>query len=142
MNVAAVGTAIYFAKFIFLPHQRQLVTDTGPIAPQLLHQAEDPKVGNLKSKQESEIPLGFWFAMSILIGGLILANGFDYKAYTLANMGKSLVTVGIGWAAYLILFKRVALKLPRTLEKLEHLAGVMSLMLIALFWMVLGVVMP
>ncbi len=142
MNVAAVGTAIYFAKFIFLPHQRQLVTDGGPIAPQLLHKAEDPKAGNLKSKQESEIPLGFWFAMSILIGGLILGNGFDYKAYTLANMGKSLVTVGIGWAAYLILFKRVALKLPRTLEKLEHLAGVMSLMLIALFWMVLGVIMP
>ncbi len=142
MNVAAVGTAIYFAKFIFLPHQRQLVTDGGPIAPQLLHKAEDLKAGNLKSKQESEIPLGFWFAMSILIGGLILGNGFDYKAYTLANMGKSLVTVGMGWAAYLILFKRVALKLPRTLEKLEHLAGVMSLMLIALFWMVLGVIMP
>lgn len=142
MNVAAVGTAIYFAKFIFLPHQRQLVTDTGAIAPQLLHQAEDPKTGNLKSKPESEIPLGFWFAMLILIGGLILGNGFEYKAYTLANMGKSLVTVGIGWAAYLILFKRVALKLPRTLEQLEHLAGVMSLMLIALFWMVLGVVMP
>jgi multicomponent Na+:H+ antiporter subunit D len=142
MNVAAVGTAIYFAKFIFLPHQRQLVTNAGPIAPQLLHQAEDLKAGNLQSSQKSGLQLGFWFAMIILIGGLILGNAFDYKAYTLANMGKSLVTVGIGWAAYLILFKRVALKLPRTLEKLEHLAGVMSLMLIALFWMVLGEVMP
>ncbi len=142
MNVAAVGTAISFAKFIFLPHQTQLVTDAGPIAPQLLHKAEDPKAGNLKSSQKSEMPLGFWFAMIILIGGLILGNGFDYKAYTLANMGKSLVTVGIGWAAYLIIFKRAVVKLPRTLEKLEHLAGVMSLMLIALFWMVLGVIMP
>lgn len=133
MNLAAVGTTIYFAKFIFLPQQRQLMTDSSPIAPQLLHQT---------SKQEAEIPLGFWGAIIILIGGLILGNGFDYKAYTLANMGKSLVTVGIGWAAYLILFQRVWLKLPRTLEKLEHLAGVMSLMLIAIFWMVLGEVMP
>ena len=52
------------------------------------------------------------------------------------------MTVGIGWAAYLIIFKRAVVKLPRTLEQFEHLAGVMSLMLIALFWMVLGVVMP
>lgn len=133
MNLAAVGTTIYFAKFIFLPQQRQLVTDSSSLAPQLWHQ---------NSRQETEIPLGFWAAIIILIGGLILGNGFDYKAYTLANMGKSLLTVGIGWAAYLILFKRAMLKLPRTLEKLEHLAGVMSLMLIAIFWMVLGEVMP
>lgn len=133
MNVAAVGTAISFAKFIFLPHQRQLVTDSSPLAPQLWHQT---------SRQEAEIPLGFWGAMIILIGGLILGNGFEYKAYTLANMGKSLVTVGIGWAAYLIIFKRIVVKLPRALEQFEHLAGVMSLMLIAIFWMVLGEIMP
>lgn len=122
MNVAAVGTTIYFAKFIFLPHQRQT------------EEAEPEK--------QKKIQPGFWLAAIVLIGGLILANGLYDKAYTVANISKSLVTIAIGWSAYFLVFKRAIVKLPRTLEQFEHLIGVMSLMLILLFWMVLGVAMP
>jgi multicomponent Na+:H+ antiporter subunit D len=71
MNVAAVGTAISFAKFIFLPMRE-----------------------NQKNKRR--FSPGFWWAMMVLIGGLILANGFYYKAYAVANIVKSLVTIAIG----------------------------------------------
>ncbi|MEO1347857.1 MAG: cation:proton antiporter [Cyanobacteria bacterium J06635_15] len=109
MNIAALGTAISFAKFIFLPHGGE---------------------GGAKS--------GFWSAMLVLLGGLVLANGVYYEAYTLANIIKPLVTIGIGWLAYLMIFQKVILKLPRAIERLEHLIGVMSLMLTALFWMVMA----
>jgi multicomponent Na+:H+ antiporter subunit D len=54
MNVAAVGTAISFAKFIFLPRGGQ--TTAKP---------------------------GFWPAVLLLLAGLIGANAFDVQAYTL-----------------------------------------------------------
>ena len=123
MNVAGVGTARYFATFIFLP----------------LHS------GELKPSRESggtEIPRTFWLAMMVLIGGLILANGLYYKAYTVGNLTKSLITVAIGWSVYFAIFQRSFLKLPRVVEELEHLIGVMSLVLIGLFLMVLSIVMP
>jgi len=47
MNVAALGTAISFAKFIFLPHSDEVKS---PIKP------------------------GFWAAMILLLGGLVFAN--------------------------------------------------------------------
>ncbi|NEO30811.1 MAG: cation:proton antiporter [Symploca sp. SIO3C6] len=109
MNVAALGTAISFAKFIFLPHG--------------------------DGKPEKVKP-GFWLAMILLIGGLIAANGVYYKAYTFANIVKPLATIGLGWLAYFWVFKKSVLKLPRVIEEFEHLIGVMSLMLILLFWMV------
>ena len=108
MNVAALGTAISFAKFIFLPHHR--------------------------SEINRKIAPGFWGAMVILLGGLIAANGFYYQAYTLKNIIKPLVTIALGWLAYFLIFKRLAIKLPRAIEKFDHLIGVMSLMLILLFW--------
>jgi multicomponent Na+:H+ antiporter subunit D len=117
MNVAAVGTAISFAKFIFLPHERE-------------------------PEKQKKIQPGFWWAMMVLIGGLILANGFYYKAYAVANIVKSLVTIAIGWSAYFLIFKRVIVKLPRFLEEFDQLIGMMTLILVSLFWMVLGVVMP
>ena len=72
--------------------------------------------------------------MIILLGGLVAANAVYYEAYTLKNMIKPLVTIAIGWAAYLLIFKKLAIKLPRAVEKFDHLIGVMSLMLIVLFW--------
>ncbi|MBE9207525.1 cation:proton antiporter [Nostoc sp. LEGE 06077] len=105
MNIAALGTAISFAKFIFLPFG-----------------------GKGKTK------LGFWAAMSLLIGGLFLANIAYYEAYTVENIIKPLATIGIGWLAYLLIFKRLVIKLPRVLEQFEHLIGVMSLILMLLFW--------
>ncbi|NEQ67980.1 MAG: cation:proton antiporter [Symploca sp. SIO2D2] len=109
MNIAALGTAISFAKFIFLPHG-----------------------GEGKAKP------GFWPAMTILLGGLVIANCVYYDAYTIKNIIKPLITIAIGWLAYFVIFQRVTLKLPRVLEQLEHLIGVMSLMLTLLFWMVLA----
>ncbi len=111
MNVATVGTTITFAKFIFLPHRKSF-QDKGKVQP------------------------GFWWAMAILLGGLIAANGFYYQAYNLANIVKPLVTIALGWLTYLLIFQKLVLKLPRGAEQLEHLVGGMSLMLIIVFWMV------
>ncbi|QDL09264.1 cation:proton antiporter [Brasilonema octagenarum UFV-E1] len=109
MNVAAVGTAIVYAKFIFLPLGGQ-----GDVKP------------------------GFWTAVIFLIGGLIAANVVYYEAYTVANIVKSLAIIGVGWLGYFLIFRRSVLKLPRVLEQFDHLIGVMSLMLLLLFWMVMA----
>ncbi|MEM8603396.1 MAG: cation:proton antiporter, partial [Cyanobacteria bacterium P01_H01_bin.121] len=63
-------------------------------------------------------------------------NLFYYEAYTIENTFKPLLTIILGWVAYLIIFRRSALKLPQIFERFEHLIGVMSLMLTMLFWMV------
>lgn len=111
MNVAALGTAISFAKFIFLPHQ---------------------------ADGEEVVKPGFWIATSLLLGGLFAANVVYFEAYTLENIVKPLAIIGLGWLAYLLIFKRAVFKLPRVMEQFEHLIGGMSLMLILLFWMVLA----
>ncbi len=111
MNVAALGTAISFAKFIFLPH---------------------------KADGEEAVKPGFWPAVSLLLAGLFVANVVYYEAYSLENIVKPLATIGLGWLAYLLIFKRSVLKLPRVMEQFEHLIGGMSLMLILLFWMVMA----
>ncbi len=111
MNVAALGTAISFAKFIFLPH---------------------------KAGGEEAVKPGFWPAAILLLGGLFVANIAYYEAYSLANIVKPLATIGLGWLAYLLIFKRAVLKLPRVLEQFEHLIGGMSLVLLLLFGMVMA----
>ncbi|MGB2923783.1 MAG: cation:proton antiporter [Limnothrix sp.] len=111
MNVAAVGTAISFAKFIFLPH---------------------------KNQSDFKFKAGLWTAIAILLSGLILANAFYLDAYKLDNIPKALITVGVGWLAYFLIFQRIAIKLPRFFEKFEQLIGMMSLVLTGLFWMVLA----
>lgn len=114
MNLAALGTAISFAKLIFLPHQRS------------------DKAG------ESSLKPGFWAAMLLLLGGLFGANVVYYEAYTLGNVVKPLGTIALGWIAYFLIFRQLVVKLPRMLEQFEHLVGVMSLSLILLFWMALA----
>jgi multicomponent Na+:H+ antiporter subunit D len=106
MNIAALGTAISFAKFIFLPRDGAKAAVSG----------------------------GFWAAVIMLIGGLFLANIVYYEAYTVENIIKPLATIAIGWIAYWIIFKRTLIKLPRVLEEFDHLIGVMSLILFLLFW--------
>ncbi|MEA5511290.1 cation:proton antiporter [Crocosphaera sp. UHCC 0190] len=110
MNLAAFGTAISFAKFIFLPHDSQ--TGQGKVKP------------------------GFWPAMALLLGGLIIANVVYFQAYTVANTIKPLATIFLGWLAYFLIFQRSIIKFPRAIEQFEHLIGGMSLMLILIFWMV------
>ncbi len=109
MNLAAFGTAISFAKFIFLPNAT--VKDQ-PVKP------------------------GFWPAVGLLLVGLVVANLVYYDAYTPENVVKPLATIGLGWLAYLLVVHRLTLKLPKVLEEFEHLIGVMSLVLVGLFWMV------
>lgn len=114
MNLAALGTAISFAKFIFLPH---------------------------KPRDEAERPplnLGLWGAMVVLLGGLVVANLVYYEAYSLENVIKPLGTIALGWVVYWVIFRRIGVKLPRMLEQFDHLIGVMSLSLILLFWMALA----
>jgi multicomponent Na+:H+ antiporter subunit D len=112
MNIAALGTAISFAKLIFLPHRSD---------------------GEIKEAPK----LSFWIAIGILLGGLFLANLVYYDAYNWANTIKPLATIGLGWLAYWLLFRKLAIKLPRMFEEFDHLIGVMSLSLILLFWMAL-----
>ena len=125
MNIAALGTAISFAKFIFLPHSTSVHRDDMAKV--------DGDTGGQGDK-EKKISSGFWLAMVILLGGLIGANVFYYEAYTLKNTVKPLLTIFIGWLAYLLIFKKLTVKLPRAIEKFDHLIGVMSLVSILLFW--------
>jgi len=112
MNLAALGTAISFAKFIFLPHQPQL-----------------PKPPLAK---------GFWPAVVLLLAGLVGANVVYYEAYTLANILKPLATIALGWLAYLLVVRRLTIKPSRFLESFDQVIGMMSLVSLALFWMVLA----
>jgi multicomponent Na+:H+ antiporter subunit D len=118
MNIAALGTAISFAKFIFLPYQKSSQT--------LLNKGDESK----------KVQSGFWWAMVILLGGLIAANVVYYEAYTVENLIKPLLTIFIGWAVYLLVIKKLVIKLPVAIEQFDHLIGVMSLSLILLFWTV------
>ncbi len=106
MNLAVVGTAAVYAKFIFLPHGK----------------GEKPKPG-------------FWAAIVLLLGWLITANLLHLEAYTVEGIAKAFLTIAVGWLLYWLIFKRTTLKLPHVLEEFEHLIGVMSLISILLFWM-------
>jgi multicomponent Na+:H+ antiporter subunit D len=106
MNVAATGTAIVFARFIFLPRGGK----------------QNPSSG-------------FWVAVTLLLGALFAANAFYFEAYTPFNIIKAVAIVAGGTLAYAVIFRRWELKLPRVLEEFDHLVGFMSLMLVLLFWM-------
>lgn len=108
MNLAAFGTAISFAKFIFLPHGQDL---------------------------SQAVKQGFWPAVLILLGGLVAANGVYYDAYTLQNVAKPLITIALGWLTYLFLVRRITVKIPRVPEEFEHLIGVMGLAILGLLGM-------
>ncbi len=114
MNGAAVGTMIAMAHLIFLPVASSSAQDLG------------------KRK------VGFWLALILLLGGLIGANFVDLKVYTIANILKALLTIGSGGLLYILVFRRTQIRLPRVMERFEHLVGAMSLMLILLFSLVLS----
>ena len=89
MNIGAVGTAVVFAKFIFLPHHNQD-----------------------QQQQPANLPPNFWLALILLLGGLMVANLLYYQAYTVANITKALLTIGLGWLTYdLIIFNRLIVSL-------------------------------
>lgn len=112
INLVAVGTAISFAKFIFLPH------------------------AGGESKQK--LTIGFWIAIILLFAALFLANAVYVEAYNLPNLIKALAVIGAGWWLYLGVFKKLSLKLSRVWEQFDNIVGMMSVMLVLLFWMVLA----
>ncbi|WP_293143056.1 MULTISPECIES: cation:proton antiporter [unclassified Microcoleus] len=109
MNIAAVGTAISFAKFIFIPRG-----------------------------EKQEVQPGLWPAVILLIGGLVIANVAYLDAYSIESIVKAVGTIAIGWLIYVLIIKRLAIALPRAAEQFDHLVGVMTLTLIVLFWMALA----
>lgn len=111
MNIAAVGTAISFAKFIFLPHSQE---------------------------GEAKIKPGFWIAVILLISGLFVGNLVYLQAYNMEKIFQALITIAIGWSIYHFLIKRITVYIPRIFEQIEHLIGMMTLTLILLFWMALA----
>ncbi|MEL6331021.1 MAG: cation:proton antiporter, partial [Cyanobacteria bacterium J06626_26] len=122
MSGAAVGTAIAFSKLLFLP--------TKPGWPKL----KAPGLG---------------WALLPLLSGLLLANSLYGDAYTLKNLIKALTTIGGGWLLYGLISwciaqnstKRLQLanvRLPATVESLENLIGIMSLILLLLLGMTLA----
>lgn len=108
MNVVAVGTAISFAKFVFLPHA--------------------------KSEEPQKLRLGFWLAIILSISSLLVANVFYVEAFDLPNIIKAIAVIAIGWLTYLLIIKKITLKLPRMLEQFDHLLGVMTIVSILLLW--------
>jgi multicomponent Na+:H+ antiporter subunit D len=109
MNIGAVGTAIVYAKFIFLPH----------------------------GKGKNVRP-GLWPPIILLLAALITASGVYSEAYTVANITKALAIIGVGWLAHFLIVQRLVVSLPRVLEQFEHLIGMMSLILLLLLGMILA----
>ncbi|MCT7975462.1 cation:proton antiporter [Laspinema olomoucense] len=109
MNLAAVGTVICFSKLIFLPH-------------------------NFKADSKQPLRVGFWLAIALLLGGLMVANAVHYEVYTVANILKAIGIVAGGAVIYLAVIQRWVVNLPRMFEEFEHLVGVMSLISVLLFW--------
>lgn len=114
MNLAALGTAACFARFIFLPHRKPAEGEGSADAP------------------------GFWAAMGLLLGGLLAANAVYYDAYAMENVVKPLLTIALAWGLHGLVLRRAAFRVPRGPERLEHLTGMMSLSLCLLFWLALA----
>lgn len=114
LNLCAVGTAIAFARLIGWPPEGQ------------------PKPMPLPTNP------GLWWALVLLLGSLVAANGFHLEVYTGANIVKALGIAAAGWLIYIIVIRRLTLTLPRMFERLDHLIGMMTVILTALFWMVLA----
>jgi multicomponent Na+:H+ antiporter subunit D len=115
MTVASVGTAIAFSKFIFLPFKAQTV-----------------------AVDIAKPTSGFWGAIMVLLGALIVATGLHLETYQIGNIIKANFTIGLGWLVYSLILKNLFLQLPKGIERLENLIGGMSLVLVSLFGMLLA----
>ena len=76
------------------------------------------------------------FALVFLIASLFLANIVYDQTYNFPDMIKAIAVVLIGWLIYYIIKPYLNRELPRQLEQLEHLIGMMTLVSILLFWAV------
>ncbi|AFZ46420.1 multisubunit sodium/proton antiporter, MrpD subunit [Cyanobacterium stanieri PCC 7202] len=109
MNISAVGTAMIYAKFIFLPSHG---------------------VDRVKSH--------IWWGLIPLMVAIFVANFLYFPAYTPLNVAKALGLNAIGFLLHFLIFKKAVFTLSRYFEDLEQIMGVMILMLVLLFWMVVS----
>ncbi len=109
MNLAALGTVIALSKFIFSPWKR-----------------------------EGSISRDLTMSTALLLGVLILASGFYLETYTWQNLGKILATVAIAVGGYWLIVRTLTITLPRSLERLEHLLGMMGLALLLMMGRVMA----
>ncbi|AFZ46418.1 multisubunit sodium/proton antiporter, MrpD subunit [Cyanobacterium stanieri PCC 7202] len=109
MNISAVGTAMIYAKFIFLPSHG---------------------VDRVKSH--------IWWGVIPLMTIIFVANFLYFPAYTPLNVAKALGLNAIGFLLHFLIFKKVVFTLSRYFEELEQIMGIMILMLVVLFWMVIS----
>lgn len=116
LNITATGTAIVYAKLVFLPDNGSLRLE--------------------QNGQQTTVP-GYWPAIALLLISLVAANGLSLAAYTLDNLLKVTLILAAGGLFYGLGVRRWRIMLPRPLEQFDHLIGVMSLMLMALFWLTL-----
>jgi len=100
MYIAAIGTAVSFAKIVFLP------LSAG---------------GDLKKA----LSLSGLFFLACLVFRDIAA-GYFVVSYIL----KSLVIIGTGWAIYFLVTSRKSVHLPKGAESLEHIIGLLFIMLL------------
>ena len=116
MNIAAIGTAAVLAKFIFLPF----------------------------TKTSTKMNNSFWMAAVVLLASLAAGSALYLEPYTTANLIKSLVTIAGGWLAYYLFVRKQVRKqlatdsgqiaLFQASERIDHLIGSMSIVLLLLFW--------
>ncbi|MEM9809187.1 MAG: cation:proton antiporter, partial [Cyanobacteria bacterium P01_D01_bin.56] len=86
LTIAAVGTAIAFARFVFLP---------------------------FKSTLAMPVSSSLWPATMLLLVSLVVTNNFSLETYTVANLLKALLIVAIGWLIYAVVIRPIRLELPR-----------------------------
>ena len=129
-NVAAVGTAVVFAKFIFLPFAKQSVNQQAA--------TQQSATGQAATGQTTQPATGYWAAIALLISTLILASALEPNVYVLSSMVKAVLTLAAGWLLYGLLSARLStgqLVLAAS-ERLDNIIGTMILMLLFLFWWV------
>ncbi|MEL6813684.1 MAG: cation:proton antiporter [Cyanobacteria bacterium J06598_3] len=129
LNIVAVGSAIAVSKFIFLPFYDDLYNNSPPLQPEKHLPA--PSL-------QPTLPPTAWSAVILLLVGLVAASMLHTEDYTPINLAKSLGKIGLGFLVYLTCARRLVIRFPRAPEKLEHLMGGMSLVLVLLFWMVIA----
>ncbi|QUS59498.1 cation:proton antiporter [Synechocystis sp. PCC 7338] len=105
LNVAAIGTAIIFCKFVFLR----------------------------PSSTGKSLPTNLSIALGLLLTALAVGNIVYWQAFTPINVLKAIVICGVGAGVYVLVVKKLGLKLPDAGEKVDHLIGMMSISLTLLF---------
>lgn len=132
LNAVTVGSAIAVSKLIFLPFYRQ---SNGELSSLPTFQST---TNSEASPAKKSLTATARFALMLLLGGLFVASALQPESYTFEKLASALGKGGLGMLFYFVWARRQTFRFSRTPEKLEHLLGVMVLMLTLLFWMVVA----